>query len=289
MIGCPILVFTVLQLKYIRHLTLQDRCTTPHSISSTFVLLSLDSSGAVVHSFSFFTMKLFGADVLYPTLLLVSSVNAFSFDDLSKRALKFDPSCNTKYGSLTGKQLIDKSIDFQPKLAKAGKDGLDTLIAALKFQSGVAGAEKPTVSQKELETIFATYRVLFGNIQPKNADGSDNPNFKKEAADHIDAIEKTRDSLTRMTKPGNPDLIIHCNDDWLSERGPKTAGPKPAEPLKAGAQYLYDMDRNRWVSVKGGKPCQGNKGAVTSMNKKLTGTTREKGPERYEHATCRTK
>lgn len=223
-------------------------------------------------------MKFFGTDVLYTTLLLASSVNAFSFD-LSKRALTFDPSCNTKYGSLTAKQLIDKSIGFQPKLAKAGKDGLDTLIAALEYQSKAPGAKKPEISKGELDTLIATYRVLFGEIQAKNADGTENPNFKKEAADHIAAIKVTRDSLARMTKSGNPNLIIHCNDDWLSEKGPKNAAPKPAAAPATGSKYFYDMDRKQWISVKGGKPCQGNKAAVTTMNKK-SGTGREKGLER---------
>lgn len=226
-------------------------------------------------------MKLFASEVLLSALLLVTSANAFSFD-LSKRALKYDASCNTKYGSLTAKQLIDKSIDFQPKLAKAGKDGLDNLIAALKYQSKVPGAKKPTVTKAELDTIIATYRVLFGDIKAKNDDGTPNPNFQAEAAEHIAAIKVTRDSVSRMIKPGNPELIIHCNDDWLSERGPKNAASQPAEALKSGSKYFYDMDRNRWVSVKGGKPCQGNKATVTTMNKKLSGTTREKGPERYD-------
>jgi phosphatidylserine/phosphatidylglycerophosphate/cardiolipin synthase-like enzyme len=146
----------------------------------------------------------------------------------------------------------------------------------------VPGAKKPSVSKPELDKIIATYRVLFGDIQAKNDDGTPNPNFKDEAADHIAAIKVTRDSLSRMTKPGNPDLIIHCNDDWLSERGPKTAAPKPTAPLSSGSKYFYDMDRKRWVSVKGGKPCQGNKAAVTTMNRKLSGTAREKGPERYK-------
>jgi len=229
-------------------------------------------------------MKLFTADVLLSALLLVTSANAFSFD-LSKRALKYDASCNTKYGSLTAKSLIDKSIDFQPKLAKAGKDGLNTLIAALEYQSKVPGAKKPTVSKGELDTIIATYRVLFGDIKAKNDDGTPNPNFQAEAAEHIATIKVTRDSLNRKTKPGNPDLIIHCNDDWLSERGPKSAAPKPSEPLKSGSKYFYDMDRNRWISVRGGKPCQGNKAAVTTMNSKISGTSREKGPERYDHFT----
>ncbi|KAF2622685.1 hypothetical protein BU25DRAFT_462556 [Macroventuria anomochaeta] len=224
-------------------------------------------------------MRLFGADVLCTALVLITCVNAFSFE-LSKRALKFDESCNTKYGTLTAKQLVDKSIEFQPKLAKAGKDSLDTLIAALEYQSKAPGAKKPSASKSELDKIIATYRVLFGDIQAKNDDGTPNPNFRKEAADHIAAIKVTRDSLNRMMKPGNPDLIIHCNDDWLSERGPKTAAPKPTAPLSSGSKYFYDMDRKRWVSVKGGKPCQGNKAAVTTMNKKLSGASREKGPER---------
>ena len=80
---------------------------------------------------------------------------------------------NTKYGKLTGKQLIDKSIDFQPKLAKAGKDGLDVLIAALEFQIGAAGAKKPQATKDELDRIIATYRVYFGDIQPTNEDGTE--------------------------------------------------------------------------------------------------------------------
>lgn len=226
------------------------------------------------------TMKLFGADIVCATLLLINSTNAFSFD-LSKRALKFDASCNTKYGSLTAKQLIDKSIDFQPKLAKAGKDSLDILIAALEFQSKAPGAKKPQASKKEVDMIIATYRVLFGDIQAKNADGTPNPSFEAEAKKHIAAIKVTRESLDRMTKPGKPNLIIHCNDDWLAERPPKTAPPKPTAPLKPGEKYYFDMDRNKWKAVKGGKPCQGNKAAVTSMNKKVNGV-REKGPERYD-------
>lgn len=76
-------------------------------------------------------------------------------------------------------------------------------------------------------------------------------------------------------------MIIHCNDDWLSEKGPKAAAAaKPTAPLASGSKYFYDMDRKNWVAVKGGKPCQGNKAAVTSMNKKIGGV-REKGPERY--------
>lgn len=225
-------------------------------------------------------MKLFSSDVLCAALLLVSSANAFSFD-LSKRALKFDPSCNTKYGSLTAKQLIDKSIDFQPKLAKAGKDSLDLLIAVLEFQTKAPGAKKPQASKNELDKIIATYRVIFGDLQAKNADGSSNPNFEAEAKKHITAIKVTRDSLSRMTKTGKPNLIIHCNDDWLAERPPKTAPPKPTVPLKPGEKYYFDMDRNKWKTVKGGKPCQGNKAAVTSMNNKVNGV-RETGPERYE-------
>ncbi|KAF9699568.1 hypothetical protein EKO04_002198 [Ascochyta lentis] len=224
-------------------------------------------------------MKFFGTHILYTALLLVTSVDAFSFE-LSKRALKFDESCNTKYGKLTAKQLINKSIDFQPKLAKAGVDSLDTIIEVLKYQSKAPGAKKPTVSKKELDKIIATYRVLFGDIKAKNDDGTPNPNFMKEAADHIAAIKVTRESLNRMTKPGNPDLVIHCNDDWLSERGPKAAAAtKPTTPPATGSQYFYDTDRKRWTSLKGGKPCQGNKAAFTSMNKK-SGISREKGVER---------
>lgn len=225
-------------------------------------------------------MKFLGTNLLYTALLLVTSANAFSFE-LSKRALKFDESCNTKYGKFTAKQLIDKSIDFQPKLAKAGIDSLDTVIEVLQYQSNPSGAKKPKVGKNELDKIIATYRVLFGDIKAKNADGTPNPTFKQEAADHIAAIKITRDSLNRMTKSGNPNLIIHCNDDWLSERGPKNAAAtKPTAPPASGFNYYYDTDRKQWVSVRGGKPCQGNKAAVTSMNKKLSGTAREKGPER---------
>ncbi|KZM18560.1 uncharacterized protein EKO05_0002337 [Ascochyta rabiei] len=216
-------------------------------------------------------MRFSGTGVLYTALLLVTSVNS----------LKFDKACNTKYGKLTAKQLIDKSIDFQPKLAKAGVDGLDAVIEVLKYQSETPGAKKPTGSKKELDRIIATYRILFGDIMAKNDDGTPNPNFKSEAADHIAAMKTTRDTLNRMSKPGSPDLIIHCNDDWLSERGPKSmAASKPTAPATSGSQYFYDTDRNRWVSVKGGKPCQGDKAVVTSANKKLSGTSREKGPER---------
>ncbi|KAH6638227.1 hypothetical protein C7974DRAFT_156682 [Boeremia exigua] len=225
-------------------------------------------------------MKLFGADVLCAALLFVNA-NAFSFD-LSKRALKFDASCNTKYGSLTAKQLIDKSMDLQPKLAAAGKDSLDILITALEYQSKPAGAnlKKPSVSKDKLDKIIATYRVLFGEIQAKKADGTPNPNFETEAKKHIAAIKVTRESLDRMTKSGKPNLIIHCNDDWLTEKAPKTAKAKPTEKLETGFQYLYDMDRAEWTKVKGGKPCQGNKAAVTSINKNLPTGGREKGPER---------
>ena len=226
-------------------------------------------------------MKLFSVKFLYTAVLLIVSVNAFS-SDLSKRALKFDESCSTRYGKLTAKQLIDRSIDFQSKLAKAGMDGLDTVIELLEYQSKSSGAKKPTISKKELEKIVATYCVLFGDIKAKNDDGTPNPSFKEEAADHIAAIKITRDSLKRMTKPGNQNLIIHCNDNWLSERESKAAAAtKPTAPLKSGSQYFYDTDRNRWVSLKGGKPCLGNNAIVTSMNKKLSGTTREKGPERW--------
>lgn len=275
---CPILVRWRL-FEYIMQLMSSYRSTSGLNIFLTLILsrTALELSSILFQSD---TMKLFGADVFCTVLLLITSTNAFSFD-LSKRALKFDDSCNTKYGKLTAKQLIDKSIDFQPKLAKAGKDSLDTLIAALEYQSKVPGAKKPSASKKELDKIIATYRVVFGDLQAKNDDGTPNPNFKKEAADHIAAMKVTRDSLNRMTKPGNPDLIIHCNDDWLSERAPKTAAPKPTAPLSSGSKYFYDMDRKRWVSVKGGKPCQGNKAAVTTMNKKLSGKSREKGPERY--------
>ncbi len=53
-------------------------------------------------------MTFLSADIITTALLLVSSVNAFSLD-LSKRALKYDESCNVKYGKLTARQLIDKS------------------------------------------------------------------------------------------------------------------------------------------------------------------------------------
>lgn len=215
-------------------------------------------------------MKLFSVEVLSTTLLLASSVNA---------ALTFDASCNTKYGSLTAKQLISKSMDVQPKIAKAGKDGLDTLIEMLEYQSKAPGAKKPNISKGQLDTMIATYRVLFGDISAKNPDGTDNPNFKQQAAEHIAAIKVTRDSLARMTSSRNPNLMIHCNDDWLSERAPKGAVPKPTAPLTGGAQYFYDTDRKRWTSVRGGKPCQGNKAAVTSMNKKGV-AGRETGQER---------
>lgn len=224
-------------------------------------------------------MRLFTVDILVSVLLLVTSANAFSLG-LSKRALKYDASCNTKYGSLTAKQLIDKSMNFQPKLAKAGRDGLDALIAAFEYQSNVPGAKKPSVSKSKLDKIIATYLVLFGDIKVKNDDGTPNSNFKAEAAKHIAAIKVTRDSLNRMTKRGTPDLVIHCNDDWLSEKAPKKAVPKPTAPLKPGSKYFYDSDRNRWVGISGGKPCQGGRAAVTTTNRKLSGTTREKGPER---------
>lgn len=219
------------------------------------------------------TMRLFSADVLCAALLLVSSANATT--DLSKRALKYDKSCNTKYGKLTGKQLIDKSMDFQPKLAKAGKDSLDTLIAALEFQINAAGAKKPQASKEELDRIIATYRVIFGDIQAMNEDGTENPEFEAEAKKHITAIKITRDSLERAARPGKPDLVVHCDDEWLNSNPGKTAPPKPSGKLVAGSQYLYDMDRKKWKKYKG-KPCEGNQGVVISTNRKG-----EKGPERY--------
>jgi hypothetical protein len=214
-------------------------------------------------------MKLFSVDLLSTTLLLASSVTA----------LTFDASCNTKYGSLTAKQMIQKSVNMQPKIAKAGKDSLDAMIDMLEYQSGVPNAKKPNVSKGQLDTIIATYRVLFGDIQKKNPDGTANPNFNKQAAEHIAAIKVTRDSLARMTKAGSTNLIIHCNDDWLAATAPKNAGPKPAGALPAGKEYLYDTDRKQWKIVKGGKPCKGNKAAVTNMNIKM-GNSREKGAER---------
>ena len=216
-------------------------------------------------------MKLFSVDVLSTTLLLASSVTA----------LTFDASCNTRYGSLTAKQMIQKSVNMQPKIAKAGKDSLDAMIDMLEFQSKVPGAKKPNVSKSQLDTMISTYRVLFGDIQTKKPDGTPNPDFKKQAAEHIAAIKVTRDSLARMTKVGSTNLIIHCNDDWLATRPPKNAGPKPTDKLAAGKEYMYDMDRKQWKVVKGGKPCKGNKAAVTSLNSKIgTGTSREKGVER---------
>ncbi|KAJ4346279.1 hypothetical protein N0V95_005544 [Ascochyta clinopodiicola] len=221
-------------------------------------------------------MRFFGTDVLYTALLLVTSVNS----------LKFDKSCNTKYGKLTAKQLIDKSIDFQPKLAKAGLDGLDAVVEVLRYQSETPGAKKPASSKKELDRIVATYRVLFGDIMAKGDNGTTNPDFKSEAADHIAAIKTTRDTLNQMSKSGSADLIIHCNDDWLSERGPKSAAAsKPTAPATSGSQYFYDTDLKRWVSVKGGKPCQGDKAVVTSVNKKMSRTSREKDPERITFCT----
>lgn len=214
-------------------------------------------------------MKLFSVDVLSTTLLLASSVTA----------LTFDASCNTKYGSLTAKQMIEKSINMQPKIAKAGKDSLDAMIDMLEYQSKAPGAKKPNVSKGQLDAMIATYRVLFGDIQTKNPDGTPNPNFNKQAAEHIAAIKVTRDSLARMTKVGNTNLIIHCNDDWLATRPPKNAGPKPPGALPAGKEYMYDIDRKQWKIVKGGKPCKGNKAAVTNMNIKM-GSSREKGVER---------
>lgn len=222
-------------------------------------------------------MKLLGADILCTALLLVSSVDAFSFD-LSKRALKFDASCNTKYGSLTAKQMIDKSIDFQPKLAKAGETSLDILIAALEFQIKAPGAKKPRASKSELDRIIATYRVIFGDIQAKNADGTPNPNFEAEAKKHITAIKVTRESLGRMTKSGKPNLIFHCDDEWLTTKPPKTAPAKPTKKLAPGSEYLFDTDRNKWKAYKGGKPCKGNKAVVTITNQKG-----ETGPERYRN------
>jgi hypothetical protein len=224
-------------------------------------------------------MKLFGVESVYTALLLVTSVNAFS-SELSKRALKYDNSCNTKYGKLTAKQLIDKSIDIQPKLAKAGVEGLDAIIYLLESQSEVPTTKKPSISRNDLNRILATYRVLFGDIRITDEDETPNPDFNTEAAEHIAAIKETRDSLQRMTKSGKPNLMIHCNDDWLSARGPKSAAAsKPKAAPKPGHQYLYNTDRKQWVSVKGGKPCQGNKAIVTSSDIK-TGKSRDKGPER---------
>ena len=261
---------TPLSLKYIRY-SAQQYCRTAarHSHSLFFSFFVLDRSGVVVHSFFIYIMKLFSVDVLSTTLLLASSVTA----------LTFDASCNTKYGSLTAKQMIQKSVNMQPKIAKAGKDSLDAMIDMLEFESKVPGAKKPNLSKGQLDTLIATYRVLFGDIQIKNPDGTPNPNFNKQAAEHIAAIKVTRDSLARMTKAGSANLIIHCNDDWLDPKPPKPAAPKPTEKLAAGKEYLYDIDRKQWKIVRGGKPCKGDKAAVTNMNMKV-GASREKGAER---------
>ncbi|KAF1932415.1 uncharacterized protein M421DRAFT_2043 [Didymella exigua CBS 183.55] len=220
-------------------------------------------------------MKVLSAHILCSVLLLLPSTNAFS-SDLLKRALKFDPSCTTKYGTLTAKQLLDKSIDMQPSIAKAGKDGLDTVIAMLEYQSKAPGVKKPSVSKDELNKIIATYRVLFGDIKTKNSNGTTNLNFEKEVKEHLTAIKVTRDSLARMTRTEKPDLIIHCNDDWLSERQPKGAKPMPTDPLKTGVKYIYDMDRKIWIRLKGGKPCQGDKAIAVKVNEVVDGA-RETG------------
>lgn len=241
-------------------------------------------------------MKLFGPDLFCTALLLLAGAGATSAADPPKKGagtpaqgagtpsngvapaakpgLQFDKSCDARYGKMTAKEYINRSIQFMPGLAQAGKDGLQILTEALKVQSKAAGAKKPTASPEDLGRIIATYRVLFGDIK------GDDPNFKTEASKHISNIAETMDSLDRMIKTKKPDLTIHCSDDWLEENPKAPKVPKPKTPAAKGSTYLYDSDRQIWDEVKGGKPCKGQFAAVTSINKELPGKGREKAKER---------
>ena len=228
-------------------------------------------------------MKFFGPDLLCTALLLFASAGTTSAADppkkggaaaASKPGLEFDASCNTRYGKMTAKEYINRSIKFMPDLANAGKDGLETFIQALEVQSKAPGAKKPTATPEDLKRIIATYRVLFGDIQ------ADDPAFQTDAQTHIAKIKEAVSSLNRMATTKKPNLINNCNDDSLDY---KPKAPKMTKPTKApttGHKYLYDTDRHIWEEVKGGKPCQGNKAAVTSINKTIPGKGREKGKER---------
>ncbi|KAF2187598.1 hypothetical protein K469DRAFT_748855 [Zopfia rhizophila CBS 207.26] len=207
-------------------------------------------------------MRIFNFEFLCASLLLLTGVDALPSTQLAKRALSFDASCNTKYGKLTAKQYLEKSMDLMPDMAKSGKDALDKVVEQINWQlAGSPEASKPNMDVKDWSRIKKTYFQLFGELTKDN--------FMTEAPKHVSNLKLVQESLSRMMKSRRPDLIIHCNDDWLKEENDQgAAGKPPTEPKLKGPSYkwLYDTDRKEWIQKKGGKPCKGRKSAVTFIN-----------------------
>ena len=230
-------------------------------------------------------MRVFSANILCASILLLSSVDAFppnhlsTTRDLSKRAWTFDNAnhkpantkkCTDKYGKLTAEKWIDNSLAMVPDLATAGRDGIEKIMKVLENQAGVVTPQQKTgVKKGEWEKLMPLYRVLFGDLRKEDPDTKEeNPNFKAEALEHIARIKIIKDSLNRLSKyskTNRPNLSIHCSDDWLLET--KADVDKPDRPLKPGHKWLYDTDKNQWKQYDGGKPCQGQRAAVTFTGK----------------------
>jgi hypothetical protein len=184
--------------------------------------------------------------------------------------MEFDKSCDVRYGKMTAKEYINRSIQFMPGLATAGKEGLEIVTQALRSKSGGEGAAEPSVPLDQVKRIVATYRVLFGDIKVKD------PNFAADAQDHIAKIRDTMSSLDRMIKTKKPNLIIHCNDDWLDANPKAPKDKKPTQAPDKGHVWVYDTDRNEWEQLKGGKPCQGQNAAMTYINKSAAEKRKER-------------
>ncbi|KAI9864254.1 MAG: hypothetical protein M1813_003172 [Trichoglossum hirsutum] len=147
---------------------------------------------------------------------------------LHKRAV-IDATCDRQYGSFTARSLIVSNMDLTPAMAQAGSGALGKVVQSLQ-------KDPPTWGPGEQDRILKMYTTFFGN--PKGS-----------AGDHISRIGLIRSGLSNLAATSSsspPDIIIHCDDSWLTENALEGAPPRPdgGDPNKI---WFYDIDRTEWT------------------------------------------
>ncbi|KAK8859989.1 hypothetical protein PGQ11_010723 [Apiospora arundinis] len=227
------------------------------------------------------TLAVFAASSLFTNVLIV---NAFSIPaevaaSLAARNgadIEFKDSCNTKYGGVTAKEMIEKAIEFAPKVAEAGAKGLD--IPIKNYKGTLTDAEK---KKPDYDRTIKTFQALFWPVPPAGPNackGKPAPNTKPspKRLELANRLEKIQASLQRLkaTSPSKPPpIIIHCDDTyWMTENEAnkdenkgKVKQAKPNKTLGKGKKWYYDTDRNEWLDRSQG-PCDNAKAGMTLIN-----------------------